>query len=854
MDVTPLIAFAAILLLVIAVSEPVAARTRTPFALVLTGVGALVGLVLSTAGQGAPLISPPPSGLFLELFLPALIFQAALSTEIRRMLEDGVPILILAVLAVVVATALIGLAIAPVAGMPLLACLLLAALVSTTDPSAVIGIFRSINAPARLVRLVEGESLLNDATAIALFGVLLAAIGTGAERADLVGSALRLPLPLVWGLVAGLVAAWTALAALRLMRDLPLAQVTLTLTVPFLASLPAELVGGSGVVAAFSAGAVLNLAGPSRIGPDGWELICKVWGVIAHWVGAAIFLLAALMIPTLLTGFGWAEAGVTLIMAAAALLARAAILWGALPALALIGAGVPIPNRFRTALLWGGLRGAMTLALALAVLESPLVPEELATRIGALATGYVLLTLLLQGGTLRWLVRRLRIDRLGPIDRALSREAVAVALQTVREEVAEAGRARGLDPDVLRREIRVLGDAEQEAVTEADRSDEISEKDRVTLGLLALAARERDLVIEGRRSGRIPARLHQRLLSGCDRLIEMTRSGGRPGYRRAYRGEIDGTRFLGLAWSLHERLRISGPLERVTESRFERLITQTVLLGELHPFIDARIRRIHGRRVTELLHALLRRREQEVRDALEALRLQFPGYAEAAETRWVRRAALEVEEREYRSLHEDRLIDRELHDRLMGRVAERRDALDRPTPLDLGARKEAILRAMPVLSGLPDAEIRRLSRALHLRRMSPGDLLHRREDPPGRIHLIGSGAVSVQSKAGTYKLGPGEMFGHITTLTGSARRIEVRAITHGTLFRLDEDRLRALMRHCPILREHVLERARKLGVDPESLSPHREGRGLFWRVRAGARADLTRLMNSEKDDGAARSG
>jgi CPA1 family monovalent cation:H+ antiporter len=102
--------------------------------------------------------------------------------------------------------------------------------------------------------------------------------------------------------------------------------------------------------------------------------------VIAHWVGAAIFLLAALMIPNLLTGFGWAEAGLTLLIGLAALLARALILWGALPALSLIGVGVTIPGRLRVALLWGGLRGAMTLALALAVLESPLIPDELAAR------------------------------------------------------------------------------------------------------------------------------------------------------------------------------------------------------------------------------------------------------------------------------------------------------------------------------------------------------------------------------------------------------------------------------------------------------------------------------------------
>lgn len=823
MDLTPFIAFLATLLLVIAMAEPVASRTRTPFALVLTGVGALIGLALSGAGQAGPLIAAPPSGLFLELLLPALIFQAALSTEVRRMMEDGVPILILAVLAVLVATALIGLAIAPVAGLPLLGCLLLAALVSTTDPSAVIGVFRSVNAPARLVRLVEGESLLNDATAIALFGVLLTAIGTGAAGLDLRAAALALPLPLVGGTLLGVGVASVLLTLLRLMRDLPAAQVTLTLAAPFLASLPAGPFGVSGVVAAFAAGAVLNLAGPARVGPEGWELICRVWGVIAHWVGAAIFLLAALMIPTLLTGFGWAEAGVTLLMAAAALLARAVILWGALPALSLVGAGVPIPNRFRTALLWGGLRGAMTLALALAVLESPLVPSEVGARIGALATGYVLLTLLLQGGSLRWLVRRLRIDRLSPIDEALAREAVAVALQTAREEVSDEGRARGVDPEVLRREARLLGEREQAAVAEADRSEGVTEKDRITLGLLALAGRERDVLVAARRAGRVPARLHQTLLGECDRLIEQTRSGGRSGYQRAYRSALRGDGSLRIAWGLHERVRISRPLERVLEARFELLIARSGLLEELPGFVDGRIRRIHGKRVTALLHSLLDRRREETREALDALRVQLPGYAEETEARWVRRTALEVEEREYRALHEDRLLGQDLNDRLLADLALRRAELDRPPRLDLRARKAELLRGMPDLAGLPDPELRRLARSLHLRRMSPGDLLHRREDPPGRAHLIGSGAVTVTSRAGQTRLGPGEMFGHVSILSRSPRRIEVRALTHGTLFRLDEAALRGLLGRCPELRGRIEDRVRLLAAQERDGATAEEG-------------------------------
>ena len=107
------------------------------------------------------------------VFLPTLIFQVSLTISLRRMLDDWVPILVLAVVAVAVATVVIGYALLPFAGLPLMACLLIGAIVSTTDPSAVVSIFRGTPAPQRLARIVEGESLLNDAAAIALFGVFI---------------------------------------------------------------------------------------------------------------------------------------------------------------------------------------------------------------------------------------------------------------------------------------------------------------------------------------------------------------------------------------------------------------------------------------------------------------------------------------------------------------------------------------------------------------------------------------------------------------------------------------------------------------------------------------------------------
>ena len=143
MDIVVITAIMASLFLVIGVAEPMAARLRLPYSVILALLGVLIGM------------------------------------NLRRMLDDWVPILVMAVVAVVVATVTVGYALNWVSALPLAACLLIGAIVSTTDPSAVVTIFRSISAPRRLARIIEGESLLNDAAAVALFGLFMGFVMLG---------------------------------------------------------------------------------------------------------------------------------------------------------------------------------------------------------------------------------------------------------------------------------------------------------------------------------------------------------------------------------------------------------------------------------------------------------------------------------------------------------------------------------------------------------------------------------------------------------------------------------------------------------------------------------------------------
>ncbi|UZO99288.1 Na+/H+ antiporter nhaP (plasmid) [Roseomonas mucosa] len=172
------------LLMITVLVQVLAARTTLPEATLLFLAGIALGSLLPPARAITPcpvqavldlLIEPVlPAEAHLWVFLPPLLFQSALAIEFREMLPDLAPILLLALVAVFVATAVTGFTMQLVSDQGLVICLLPGAIIATTDPAAVIAVFREVDAPERLIRLVSGESLLNDAAAIAITGVLLA--------------------------------------------------------------------------------------------------------------------------------------------------------------------------------------------------------------------------------------------------------------------------------------------------------------------------------------------------------------------------------------------------------------------------------------------------------------------------------------------------------------------------------------------------------------------------------------------------------------------------------------------------------------------------------------------------------
>jgi CPA1 family monovalent cation:H+ antiporter len=363
------------LLLIASLVGTITERLRVPYTAGLV----VIGLFLAFIGQREINVSPQ---LFLGLLVPPLIFEAAFHVRAKDLLQDLAPILSLAIPGVLLTTFLVGGVLYWGTDFSLITALLFGSLIAATDPVAVVALFRSLGVPKRLQLLMEGESLFNDGTAIVLFNLMVTIAVTGYFNLgeSIVSFLLVSGGGLVIGFLLGLI---ISLAISQI--DNSLIETTLTTVLAFGSYIVAEQFHVSGVLAVVAAGVVSGNLGPRRMAPSTRILVYNFWELAAFLANSFIFLLIGLQIDLNILFTDW-QAILWAILAV--LVARAASIYG----LSWIGAGVPM--RYKHVLYWGGLRGAISLALALSLPVSLGPQLEL---IRSMAFGVVLFTLLVQG-------------------------------------------------------------------------------------------------------------------------------------------------------------------------------------------------------------------------------------------------------------------------------------------------------------------------------------------------------------------------------------------------------------------------------------------------------------------------
>jgi CPA1 family monovalent cation:H+ antiporter len=824
----------ALLLIVVSAIQPLARRLMLSATVLLAGVGILLGggatLLLNTPhtqafddAARALLDFPVNADVFLYIFLPLLVFHGSLSIDVRRLARDWVPVLVMAVVAVVVTTAAVGFALAPIAGVSITTCLMLGAIVATTDPSAVVGIFREIGANGRLTRLVEGESLLNDAAAISIFTILLAQI-TGRHALEPLEASVAFLGSFAGGIAVGFVLARLMVAAVPSLGGNRTAEVTLTLALPYIAYIVChQFLHASGVVAAAVAGLTVSAMGPSTFRPQSWQFLQDVWDQLSFWGSSMVFVLASMLVPKLLLGATQWDVVLVGLVVVAAMAARAAVLFGLLPLLEYTKLSQRVPSSVKATMLWGGLRGAITLALALSVTEHAGVPERVQRFVAILSTGYVLFTLLVNGTTLRFLVRWLKLDDLSASDQALRNQVVAIGLGEVRDKLrrtaAEFGFSGPATSHVLDGYERRM--KEETAANTFDTA--IGDRERVTLGLITFASQERSVLLEMFEDQVLSRRVMENLLWTAESMIDGARAEGRYGYIQAARRRLQPTLRFTLAQWLHRKFRLDTPLMHCMAERFETLLLTHLVSVAMSRFMHRRMEPVLGERVTEVVGDIVARREDLLKDAMDVLRLQYPGYAEALEARMLRQIGLRLESEEYVSLRRESLIGEELHDELLRGLEMLRHQIARPLQFNIQTGIDRRIKEFEVFAGLQEALLHDLAMSVTTRFAVPGERIFRKGEPAGSVLLISRGVVTLKDGTEETLLSTGEFFGEAELLAGQRRRAaRSRAASFCHLLELKAADFQRLLHEAPELKlrmERIAASRRPAATSLEQAAP-----------------------------------
>ena len=387
-------------LVVLSVSLSVATVSRIfswfrqiPYTLLLVIVGLGLGFV------DVRLVNLSPE-LILEIFLPPLLFEAAWNIRWRELKENWIPVVLFAVVGVIISVVGIALALSQLTSLALPIALLVGASLSATDPVSVVALFRELGASKKLTVLMEGESLFNDGVAVVAF-LLLVGIPLGTEVFSLTDTVASFGVFVGIGIGVGCLVGF-GISYLTQRFDLPLVEQSLTLVSAYGTYLITEELGGSGVISVVTVGIILGNFG-SRIGmnPRTRLLVSEFWDFLAFFVNSIVFLLIGdqIRFDSLSDNLG-----IIAVAIIAVLMTRLIAIYG-LANLSNIFTKVDISLPEQTVLWWGGLRGSVSIALALSV------PVSLTGRQDIIDTvfGVVLFTLLIQGLSTQWVLKKLNL-------------------------------------------------------------------------------------------------------------------------------------------------------------------------------------------------------------------------------------------------------------------------------------------------------------------------------------------------------------------------------------------------------------------------------------------------------------
>ena len=507
------------LLIAASVIAVLAARVRVPYTVALVLGGLALGSVHLPILES--LISHRPDWLTpsvtLVVFLPALLFEGSLKLQVRHLRENFLPILLLATVGVLAATLITGFAAHWVLGLPVLVGLVFGAITAATDPISVLSIFKEMAVPKRLSVIVEGESLFNDGTAAVLYTILVTGIASGTLG---IGSGVQNFFVDVLGGVGVGLAMGYGFSKLTQKIDEPQIEITLTTVLAYSSYLIAQSLHLSGVIATVTAGLMVGNLG-AKVGMSARTRLAlwSFWEYFSFVINSLVFLLIGLQVSIGTLLHAWRA---TLLAIGTVVLGRILSVYGLVPISNLSGAKVPL--RWQHLLIGGGIRGALSLALALSLASTFPYREQIL----AMTFGVVAFTIVVQGLAIKPLLRFLELATTQEDDYERAR-VHQIAISAARSELEDLLKNHLLSTpayDRLRTELDARLDRVKAEVAEIYGKNESRILPEMQMAKMKLIAAEKSSVEQAVHDGLISRQTAAMMIEAADRELDILTNRG----------------------------------------------------------------------------------------------------------------------------------------------------------------------------------------------------------------------------------------------------------------------------------------------------------------------------------------
>ena len=738
--------------------------------------------------------------LVLYLFLPVLVFESAINLDARSLIKDIVPILVLAIPALVISTAIIGLGLWFIEDFNIIYALIFGALISATDPVAVISLFKELGAPHRLTILVEGESLLNDATAIVLFNILLGiSIWEQFGVFDFYVAIAEFFKVFFGGLGIGIIIGVITSEILHRIHANISAYLIMSIVVAYSSfAISEHLMHVSGVMAVVSSAITLGLLGVSRIPQRERETVDETWDVLALVCNSLLFLLVGLSVDVSLL---FSHVDTIFIAIILVLIARAAGVYTLVPATVKIFNLPKVSMNERHIMWWGALKGGLAIAIVLSI------PSEIPGRetLIYVTLGVVLFSLLINASTVRPLMHKLGFDQFTDEEEVELQQGLKQSLSHT-EDVLEAFKRANIIP----RSTTKLIQERTKKIFESGgtESDKYIKTRYVRVTALRMEMKElKDLYDIGFLQYYTYMNMRILLQRERDALASNLSDEERNDVK------IKQNPFLKFESAVIKRLRehdfASGILSRYQYIRFSQTLQRNIAGLLICRKIIRNINNLDGidSEIKEIVVSGYKERRNRRKARLDNIAENFPDFYSRFETRLFEKVSLNAADFFIREAYNNRELGAKVFVNIKERIAEAIDELPQITDSIPILQTRDIIAMVPLFEGLSEKLLDQLSDRAKLLTFLQGDLIIGQNEKGDSLYIINHGEVTIykteQEDEPIAELRKGDFFGEMALLGEQVRTANVKANKPSSLLRLRRKDILLMAENEPELRDRL---------------------------------------------------